>query len=93
MTEVFELPVEWFDSPEPGEMFTNNDLEPTEADHPEDYRGPSRWIKYHPHPDMEGNVCSSGFVHEYRCWQLPPVAPVGIASVPVRRHWESACYD
>lgn len=92
MSDLIELPVDWFDSPEPQEMFTDNDLEPT-GSHPDDYRGPSLWVEWEPYPDMHGVTCSTGFTHEPRRWKRPPVSPVGIANVPVPRHWENQRYD
>ena len=91
MTDLLELPVDWFDAPEPPEMFTNNDLDPTEP-HPADYQGPSMWVEDIPHPDMEGTVCSSGIRHEYRRWKRKPVEAIGLAGLPVPKHW-SDCYD
>ncbi len=82
-----ELPVDWFDAPEPEPLHANNDLNPTEP-HPDDYRGPSMWIEWEPHPDMHGTTCSTGFTHEPRRWKRSPVDPVGIARIPVPRHWE-----
>lgn len=87
-----ELPVEWFDAPEPDDVLTNNDLDPTEPDPLWDYQGPSMWAEYIPHPDMEGSVCSAGFAHEPRRWRRPPVEPVGLANLPVPRPLDLARY-
>lgn len=57
---------------------TNNDLEPSEghwADYAAFWDVGREWV--HPHPDMEGYVCSNGFAHV--AYQRSPVAPVGLA--------------
>lgn len=93
IAQAIELPVEWFDAPEPDGVLTNNDLDPTEPDPFHDYQGPSMWEEYIPHPDMEGTTCGAGFAHEYHRWRRRPVDPVGIAKLPVPRHWETSRYD
>jgi len=70
-----ELPVDWFDSPEPPDIVTNNDLDPTPCD-PDDYAPfwdtAREWIE--PHPDMEGYRCSSGWLHV--AYPKSPVPPM-----------------
>ena len=72
---MIELPVDWFDSPEPSDPITNNDLDPTPLD-PGDYAPfwdiEREWIE--PHPDMEGYRCSTGWHHV--AYQKPPVPPM-----------------